>query len=274
MPKRKYIENEDGTIYCPKCKNDFDKSHFHTTVDRKGKYKGKVNYYCLIGNKNFNSGGRSRRKNNNYLYNSKEYSRFYRMIREFGISLDVYNEFFNKQQGCCAICGIHQIQINKSLCVDHCHNSGKVRGLLCMKCNTGIGNANDSIEILQKFITYLNAQPIKFNKSSTREKFNSENPNNNRYFKDKLLQKRFKISLADYENLLKMQNSTCSICNKQESSMDKKSNKIRMLSVDHNHTTGEIRGLLCRGCNTSIGLLDDNITLIQKAIKYLQNHDL
>ena len=70
----------------------------------------------------------------------------------------IYNQLFNKQYGCCAICGIHQNDINKKLAVDHNHLTGKVRGLLCSKCNMAIGLLGVDVEgitPLKKSINYI-----------------------------------------------------------------------------------------------------------------------
>lgn len=58
---------------------------------------------------------------------------------KYGISIDDYYRMFKDQHGKCAICGIHQDKINKPLCVDHCHNTNKIRGLLCDNCNKFLG---------------------------------------------------------------------------------------------------------------------------------------
>jgi len=75
--------------------------------------------------------------------------------RVYGINLDSYNILFENQKGCCAICNVHQSQLNKSLFVDHDHSTGQVRGLLCTRCNTGIGMLNDDIDVLDSGIEYL-----------------------------------------------------------------------------------------------------------------------
>lgn len=55
--------------------------------------------------------------------------------KKYGISLNDYNEMFRKQNGCCAICAKSQQQLSRSLHVDHSHETGKIRGLLCHACN-------------------------------------------------------------------------------------------------------------------------------------------
>lgn len=83
-----------------------------------------------------------------------------RLKRDYGITLDEYNSMLEKQNNKCAICETEEpIKVksgrNRKLAVDHCHNSGKVRGLLCAHCNTGIGMLRESIEILDKAKEYL-----------------------------------------------------------------------------------------------------------------------
>lgn len=67
----------------------------------------------------------------------------------------IYDKLFVVQKGKCAICKAHQSKIKKKLCVDHDHTTGKVRGLLCGKCNTGLGFFKDRIENLSGAILYL-----------------------------------------------------------------------------------------------------------------------
>ena len=57
----------------------------------------------------------------------------------FGIDLQDYSILFNKQQGCCAICGRHQSLFKRVLSVDHSHKTGSIRGLLCQHCNHQLG---------------------------------------------------------------------------------------------------------------------------------------
>jgi hypothetical protein len=73
----------------------------------------------------------------------------------YGITIEEYNLIFLKQNGCCAICGKHESEFSKSLSVDHDHVTGKIRGLLCIKCNLSIGGFEDNIELLDKAKEYL-----------------------------------------------------------------------------------------------------------------------
>ena len=85
----------------------------------------------------------------------KGYQRNYDLQRHYGITLDDYNRMFAEQNGCCAICSIHQSELKKAFAVDHCHTTGKVRGLLCFKCNTALGLFKDDQDLLNKAIHYL-----------------------------------------------------------------------------------------------------------------------
>lgn len=79
----------------------------------------------------------------------------YRLKREFGITLEQYNIMFTNQNGKCLICLRHQSEFKRALAVDHNHETGEIRGLLCHKCNTAIGLLHDNIDILNNAIKYL-----------------------------------------------------------------------------------------------------------------------
>lgn len=68
-----------------------------------------------------------------------------------------------------------------------------------------------------------------------------------------------------FEELLQNQNGVCAVCSNPEMS-----GRYKTLSVDHDHITGKIRGLLCSSCNRGIGLLKDNIEVLKSAISYLE----
>lgn len=99
---------------------------------------------------------------------SQEYSkrnilktRDYTLRVNFGIGVEEYNTLLARQKGVCVICGQPESAVSysngkvKALAVDHDHLTGKVRGLLCSRCNSGIGFFRDHPEILQKAIDYL-----------------------------------------------------------------------------------------------------------------------
>lgn len=85
------------------------------------------------------------------------------------------------------------------------------------------------------------------------------------------LQKQFGITLDDYNRLSQQQNGVCAICKNPETT--KNQYGLRPLSVDHNHKTGKVRGLLCSKCNTGLGQFQENKLFLLNAIIYLVEKD-
>lgn len=87
----------------------------------------------------------------------------YKLKNEFGISIEEYERLLNLQKNVCDICRKKETSCHfknkkiKNLAIDHDHNlPGKIRGLLCFRCNTLLGLSKDSIKILKSAIKYLN----------------------------------------------------------------------------------------------------------------------
>lgn len=80
------------------------------------------------------------------------------------------------------------------------------------------------------------------------------------------LEKKFGLTVADYESMLRAQDGKCAICGSESSGRKDRSN----FSVDHDHKTNRVRGLLCRGCNTGIGNLRENPDILIRAADYLK----
>ena len=91
-----------------------------------------------------------------YRYTTEQ-ARAYWLKNQFGISVDEYNTMFESQQGKCAICDDAPTKTRR-LAVDHCHTDGKIRGLLCFRCNATLGKFNDDITLFQKAIEYLSVK--------------------------------------------------------------------------------------------------------------------
>lgn len=103
------------------------------------------------------------RKNNPDIYRKaslkhwnalNNYKKQERWIKRYGINAQDYKQMFDKQNGVCKICKQSCVS-RRFLSVDHCHKTGKVRGLLCVKCNTALGMLNDNIEYFTAAIKYL-----------------------------------------------------------------------------------------------------------------------
>jgi len=78
------------------------------------------------------------------------------------------------------------------------------------------------------------------------------------------LKKAYGLSSKEYQEKLKYQNYGCAICGKSQ--------VTKALAVDHCHTTGKIRSLLCGSCNTGLGHFRDNPELLRKAADYIKEH--
>ncbi len=77
--------------------------------------------------------------------------------------------------------------------------------------------------------------------------------------------KKYDISDEQYKQLSVKQNNRCAICSGLELN-------LRYLCIDHNHRTGKVRGLLCHKCNTILGFVNEDVKILQNAIKYLKRN--
>lgn len=104
-----------------------------------------------------NNKERYREVKRNYRKNfppTKEQARKAALKHHYGLTPSCYQSMVESQNNLCAICGSPEKQ-GRQLCVDHCHSTGKIRGLLCNGCNTSLGRFGDSISVLESAIRYL-----------------------------------------------------------------------------------------------------------------------
>lgn len=93
------------------------------------------------------------RKKNPERYKQQVWKR--NLKAKYGITPAEYTAMAERQKGLCAICAQASVGKKKYLSVDHCHTTGKVRGLLCDKCNLGIGLIGDTVEQVQRVMDYI-----------------------------------------------------------------------------------------------------------------------
>jgi hypothetical protein len=103
--------------------------------------------------------------------------------------------------------------------------------------------------------------------------------------RDRHLLRAYGITLEDYDRIFTKQGGVCAICGKPptldnsakipDSPRARRQGKLSqpILAVDHDHDTGEVRGLLCLLCNRALGLHKDDITLVRFALKYLEERN-
>ena len=142
-------------IHCSKCKIDKNEDEFYSC--HKGAKKGRCKVCTRAEAKAWKAANPERNKATNKKWNDNNYSKKrHRDLKEqYGITPDQYQSMFDSQNGSCKICSIHQDKLSKRLSIDHCHDTGKVRGLLCGNCNLMLGYAEDKVDLLQKGINYL-----------------------------------------------------------------------------------------------------------------------
>lgn len=92
----------------------------------------------------------SKRDYSEYYWKNKEKIQALKRKSMYGISEEEYNNLLQKQNNKCASC-----DDETKLVVDHCHASGEIRGLLCRKCNTALGQLNDSKERVEGLLRYI-----------------------------------------------------------------------------------------------------------------------
>lgn len=149
--------HESNTKTCSKCNETKPIDRFwKSKVARKDGTTGYRNYCIDCGTKErldryHNKGGKERQKQLSFKHN----------LSKYGMTVKDYWDLYEKQNCKCAICGDKEIKVKNRerlfLYVDHCHSTGKVRGLLCNHCNTLLGMAKDDVNILNNAIEYLNA---------------------------------------------------------------------------------------------------------------------
>jgi len=112
--------------------------------------------YCSIKCRNKWHTNHSHKKYRNSPQ-GKQTMRDWRLLKEFGITQEQYDTMLTSQNNSCAICSRANFT-GYNWHVDHCHTTGKVRGLLCSKCNQGLGLFEDNLTSLRKAIEYLENQ--------------------------------------------------------------------------------------------------------------------
>ncbi len=150
------------------CFNCYRRDYYATNPEWRDKVITRVKEYAKVNpdkiavrNKRYYAENRDRvlSECRRYYYQNHSRVRFRRKLQLAGCSEEKYNRMMVDQDGKCAICSRR-----KPLVIDHCHKTGIVRGLLCTRCNCGIGILEDSAVVLGLALRYLSqTQPIKEN---------------------------------------------------------------------------------------------------------------
>lgn len=130
-------------VWCSKCKTDLPESSFSKSKKRSTGFQS----LCKPCRKKYDAA--------KWQSLPIETRKDIWLKKRYGISLDQYDEMFQSQGESCAICGTQEPNGDGCFHVDHCHTTGKVRGILCQRCNHALGLLDDNIENLVSCINYL-----------------------------------------------------------------------------------------------------------------------
>lgn len=248
---RRKHDVQSGSKICSKCDINKEIGQYRLRDKKRGWYQS----WCRSCE---NKKAVERRRSKEQKIKNREYFLNY----YYGISLDDYNSILKDQNNSCRICGLPDSEYFRggkkmNLSVDHCHDSGVVRGILCSDCNTSLGRFKEDPYIISRAVSYLDGNLSDFRSS------NSDFEVRLHTSKKSELKKQFGISVDEFIFMVREQGNLCAICRLPESKLGAN------LSVDHCHATGKIRGLLCWKCNTALGLMRDNVETLSNMIDYL-----
>lgn len=121
---------KDGRKTCCKCGQNKELKHYHKCCTSKDGYDGRCNDCFRV-------------------YKKKT------LLKKIGHTYSEYEALIKKQKNRCGCCGNKPSGRNVSLCIDHDHKTNQIRGLLCSRCNVGIGKLGDTLEAIQNALNYL-----------------------------------------------------------------------------------------------------------------------
>lgn len=186
-----------------------------------------------------------RQKRRDYLRAHPDRTRAANLKSKYGITVEEWNVLFASQGSRCAICGSEHPKSYGLWHTDHDHVTGKVRGILCQQCNVGLGKLGESQDGVVRAIKYLTESvdtEIDYGQTRGRKAQRTLRP----------------AILGRFGNV-------CGICGVSTG---------RRLDIDHNHTTGKVRGVLCYPCNLGIGAFNDSVEVLSSALRYLEARNL
>ena len=146
----------EGKKYCPGCQTIKDLEAFGSN---RASHDGKQQYCkpCAVARVTASrkkDPTSHRRSSKNWREANLEQHKDAHARRTYGLASGTYARMFEAQKGLCAICEAPPLE-GKRFHIDHCHDTGAIRGLLCSCCNTGIGQLKHSVDLLNKAQAYL-----------------------------------------------------------------------------------------------------------------------
>lgn len=221
------------------------------------------------------------------LAKERRYSRRHELATKYGLDIADYDAMVAIREGRCDICSVIP---ERSLCVDHDHATGMIRGLLCVKCNTALGLFRDNPVAIDASITYLLDFFENTLTQARREHGNSIAPRSDTGDSKQTVRspdgstggvqvstlgspvdaarrhklKKYGLSEAQYASMARASGNRCRIC------ADDFTGTGKNLCVDHDHGSGLVRGLLCHHCNAGLGGFGEDVETLRAAARYLR----
>lgn len=153
---------------CSACNQNLQKSAFHCDASKRSGRSHRCKRCEQLRGVKYRQKHRSARRNYVVRHRAEitEQAYYSYILAQYGLSKAAHTKMLADQKGLCAICERPEVSRYKGtlvrLSVDHCHKTGKVRGLLCHRCNTTLGRVSDDPQLLYKMCEYLDrhhAQP-------------------------------------------------------------------------------------------------------------------
>ncbi|MEV4115852.1 endonuclease VII domain-containing protein [Nonomuraea sp. NPDC049695] len=178
-------------------------------------------------------------------------TRNYHLKRRYGITEDDFERMLARQGGLCAIC-----KVVPGTFVDHSHETGQVRGVLCFNCNNGLGHFGDNLVLLELAALYLDGEILWPDFVILPEQRAAGEATRMRSYH---LARRYQLRHEDVERMISAQHGLCVVCWGRPPE-----------HVDHCHRTGDVRYALCLPCNTGIGQFRDDPGVVWRALSYVE----
>ena len=144
---------------CTKCNETKSLKDYYFKKDKKGNKKTRA--ICKLCHAEYNKNWEKNNKDKaaaitkRYRHKYPDKTRAIALKRYFDMTLEELNQIEKEQNTSCMICKIHQDDLGERLCVDHDHETKNVRGILCRRCNLGLGQFKDDVKLLKSAIKYL-----------------------------------------------------------------------------------------------------------------------
>ncbi|MEV0199299.1 endonuclease domain-containing protein [Nonomuraea sp. NPDC050691] len=235
---RERVEPPPGRKYCPRCDDIKERAAF----GRNRSSKDGLTAYCKPCH--------TRVMRENKIKNHGS-DRNYKLKYRYGITEDDFGRMLAEQGGLCAIC-----RVVPGTFVDHCHRTGRVRGVLCFNCNNGLGHFDDNTMLLELAAYYLTGEGFWPEFVVPPQASRADEAARTRTYH---LSRRYGMRHEDVERMVADQFGLCVVCWSRAPE-----------HVDHCHRTGDVGFALCAPCNTGIGQFRDDAGVVLRALAYVE----